>query len=143
MRHSRLPLFAILGAVLIIAAWAHSFWKTTNVSYRWGPSSRQNEFSIVTSSGEIRIRAGQPYLSTYELHSGISWTGVNFWQYTFSPENREIDFSPASIKRGVSIGPQLGVNYYLILLLYTAFWLTLLTRLSRRRKSQPTPPPPP
>jgi hypothetical protein len=140
MRASRLPLYAILGAVLIIAAWAHSFWKITTVSYRWGPPSKQNEFSIVTSSGEIRICAGQPYLSTYELHSGISWTGVKFWQYTLSPEKREIDLSPASIKRGISIGPQLEINYYLIFLLYIAYWVILLTRLPRRRKSHPTPP---
>jgi hypothetical protein len=135
MRHTRLPLYAILGAVLIIAAWAYSFCKGT---YFECPLSRHFWIGFGTDTGEIRIWAGNPNTNSDFIRPVFGSTSARFWQDSLSPGDREIDLTP--IHWHITDRPELEVNYYLILILYTAFWLTLLTRLSRRRKSHPTPP---
>ncbi len=137
MRHSRLPLYAILGAVLIIAAWAHSFWKTTNVSYRWGPPHVYRGFGAWTTNGYIGFWAGRPYQGLF----GFSPTGVRFEQMPARRSDTTLEYlMPIFIGLGAPDRPTFVINYYLLLILYIAAWLTFLTCLSRRRKSHLTPP---
>jgi len=138
MRHSRLPLYAILGAVLIIAAWAHSFWKSTFIFCYWGVPPAQHLYLCGAETGVISIGAAP-------LLAGIPVSGSNTISFQQIPIRRAVswtDFKPGTFESIPGSYHVVVINYWVILLLYTAFWLTLLTRLSRRRKSQPTPPPP-
>jgi hypothetical protein len=142
MRHTRLTLYAILGALLIIAAWVHSFWKGTSFEGRWGPPTALHEFGLATGLGEIQIWAGESD-SSYIIDYGLlHWNGVKFQQLPVHKHRTLSNFGAIWIDHQNEI-PSLVIKYWFILLLYTAFWLTLLTRLSRRRKSHPTPPSPP